>query len=184
MPDLIYYVASSLDGYIATSDGGVEWLKPFEESGEEYGWAEFYASIDGIVMGSGTYQFALDLGKWNAPDTPSWVFTSRELPVMHESITLTKEEPAELLKKLEAQGHKRLWFMGGGKLASSFRSRGLITHYIIALIPVVLGEGIPLFAPHSGQDSLKLTETKKYASGVIQLSYESEPGRLAKDDRR
>lgn len=175
MPDVIYYVASSLDGYIATEDGGVDWLNQFHGRGEDYGYMEFYASVDALVMGSRSYEFALKHGKWQSPDKPSWVFTGRDLPVLHPSITMTSDDPAKVMETIAAQGLKRVWLMGGGELAASFRMQGLITHYWIAVMPVVLGGGVPLFADAARQDVLELVEAKPYKSGIVQLYYE--PGK-------
>lgn len=171
MPDVVYYAASSLDGYIATRDGRVDWLDPFQASGEDHGFKAFYSSIDGILMGSHTYEFALGQGSWPSQDKPSWVFTHRDLPVAHRSVTLTAEEPGTLIEALEARKAKRLWLMGGGKLAASFRVAGLITGYTIAIVPVVLGGGIPLFADSQGRDSLELQESLPHPSGIVTLRY-------------
>ncbi len=87
--EVVYYVASSLDGYIATPDGGVEWLGTFQNSGDDHSCADFYRSVDGVVMGSRTYEVALRLVPWPAYDEPSWVMTSRRLPTAHRSVTCT-----------------------------------------------------------------------------------------------
>jgi dihydrofolate reductase len=81
MPQVVYYVASSLDGYIASADGSVEWLRPFQEQREDHGVTALHASVDALLLGSRTYEFALHLGQWPAPDKPSWVFTQRNLRV-------------------------------------------------------------------------------------------------------
>lgn len=176
MLDIIYYVASSLDGYIATEDGGVDWLAPFQSATEDRGAGDLHSSIDALLMGSHTYEFALQLGHWPAPDKPSWVFTHRDLRLLHPSITLTSQTPAEVIELLRARGIRRAWLMGGGKLATSFRSAGLISHFIISVFPVILGSGIPLFAPPaSPKDPLRLIEAKSFPSGIVQLSYERAP---------
>src|SRR5438067_12659295 len=173
MFEVVYYVASSLDGYIARTDGSVDWLSRFHIAGEDHGAAELEASVDVLLLGSHTYEFALKLGHWPSPDKPAWVFTHRNLRLLHPSITLTSQSPTELIGPLRARAVRRAWLMGGGKLATSFRSAGLISHFIISVFPVILGSGIPLLAPtRSGKDSLRLVETKPFASGVVQLSYE------------
>jgi dihydrofolate reductase len=173
MLEVVYYVAASLDGYIATDDGGVDWLAPFQSAREDHGAGDLYSSVDALLMGSHTYEFALKLGQWPSPDKPSWVFTRRHLPLLHPSITLTSQNPAELVELLRARGLRRAWLMGGGELATSFRSAGLLTHLVVSIFPVILGSGIPLFAPSAAcQDSLRLVEAKPFASGIVQLSYE------------
>lgn len=169
--EVIYYVASSMDGYIATPDGGVDWLTSFHCQGEDHGYAEFYASVDALLLGSDTYEVALAHGPWPSPDKPSWVFTRRKLSVVHPSVTLTSDDPSQVIASLAANGHGRAWLMGGGKLAASFRKRGLISHYRIFVVPLILGEGIPLFAPAAGPDALRLVDTTRYASGIVELGY-------------
>lgn len=171
--EVVYYAACSLDGYIATADGGVEWLMPFQTKDEDYGFVEFNKSVDVILMGSRTYEFALSLPRWPEPGKPSWVFTERSLPVAHPTVTLTDEPPMTAVRRLRSEGCQRAWLMGGGALAASFERQQLISHYAISVIPVLLGSGIPLFGPWSEEHTLRLTATERYATGVVQLRYES-----------
>ncbi len=168
--DIVYYVACSLDGFIATESGGVDWLSPYNSS--EFGYADFYAPIDALLMGSHTYEFTLGQGDWPSADKPSWVFTHRDLPVADPSVTLTHDDPTDVVDALRTEGYEHVWLMGGGELASSFLTRGLISHYMIWIIPVVLGAGIPLFSRGVAVDSLRLVETKSFSNGVVMLSYE------------
>ena len=172
MLEIVYYVACSLDGYIATVDGGVEWLSLVRISDEEHGDWKVHASIDALLLGSRTYEFALKLGQWPSPDKPAWVFTKRDLRVLHPSITLTSHSPSEVLDDLTKRGFRKAWLMGGGKLAASFHASGLISEYVISVFPVLLGSGIPLLAPHScAQDTLSLVTAKPFKSGIVQLTY-------------
>jgi dihydrofolate reductase len=86
-------------------------------------------------------------------------------------VTLTAQDPSQVVEALGARGFSRAWLMGGGELASAFRLRGLISQYVISVIPVVLGRGVPLFASAARSDSLRLIETKSFPSGIVQLSY-------------
>lgn len=173
MLEVIYSVASSLDGYIATTDGGVDWLSRFHASGEDHGAGELHSSADALLLGSRTYEFALKLGGWPSPDKPSWVFTKRALRVLHPSITLTSQSPEEVVALLGARGFRRVWLMGGGQLAASFHSEGLISRYIVSVFPVLLGAGIPFLAPHvCSPDTLRLVAAKPFASGIVQLTYD------------
>lgn len=171
--EVIYYVASSLDGYIATTDGGVEWLDLFDLAGEDHGAAKLEASVDALLLGSGSYEFVLKFGQWPS-SKPGWVFTKRKLKILHPGITLTSKTPRQVVKLLASRGMRRLWLMGGGKLAASFHEQGLITRCIISIFPVLLGAGIPLFATHSSPpDALSLAKAKSFKSGVVQLTYDS-----------
>lgn len=174
---IIYYAAASIDGFIATDEGGVGWLDPFNDRGEDYGFADFSASIDGVVMGSRTYEFALRHDPWMLPETPSWVFTKRELPVAHPSVSLTSEDPETVVAALASANHRRLWLMGGSRLAGSFEECGLISDYIFSMVPVELGSGIPLFSREGagggtdGSGAMELIKTQVFPNGVLQLSY-------------
>ena len=176
MLEIVYCVASSLDSYIATANGGVDWLTRFHAAGEDHAAGELQASVGALLLGSHTYEFALELGQWPSPDKPSWVFTHRDLRVLHPSITLTTQTPAEIAGLLESTGVRRAWLMGGGQLAASFHSAGLISRYVISIFPVLLGSGVPLFAPNTArEDSLRLTEAKPFSSGIVQLTYDRKP---------
>src|SRR5438270_10708713 len=130
MLEIIYYVASSLDGYIATADGSVDWLSRFHTAEEDHGAGKLERSVDALLLGRYTYEFALKLGHWPSPDKPSWVFTHRDLPVLHSSITLIALSPREVLDLLASRKLRRAWLMGGGKLAASFQAAELISRYI------------------------------------------------------
>lgn len=175
MVEIVYYVAASLDGYIATVDGSVDWLSSSHATGEDHGAGELQASVDALLLGSHTYEFALKLGYWPSPEKPSWVFTERDLQILHPSITLTSQRPREIVELLAARGLRRAWLMGGGKLAASFHSDRLISHYIISVFPVLLSSGVPLFAPHLSQpDTLRLVAAKPFKSGIVQLTYDAQ----------
>ena len=175
--EVIYYVASTLDGFIATRDGSVGWLSPFQAAREDHGANELQASVDALLLGSRTYEFALGFGSWPSPETPSWVFTHRKLRILHPSISLTSQQPSELVEALASRGMQRAWLMGGGTLATSFETAGLISKYVISVFPVLLGSGVPFLAPHvSRPEVLSLVAAKPFKSGVVQLTYERASG--------
>ncbi len=171
MAEIVYYVAASLDGYIATPDGGVGWLSRFEGAGEDYGYAAFYASVNAILLGSRTYEQVLTFGSWPYPGLPCWVFSRRRIEGGPPEVTVTAQSPAEVVAELEARRLGRAWLVGGGKIAASFRAQGLISEYIISVIPVILGAGLPLFGAPGPEENLRLAETTPYRSGVVQLRY-------------
>jgi dihydrofolate reductase len=170
--EIIYSVASSLDGYIATVDGGVDWLSQFHRTAEEHAAGDLESSVEALLLGSHTYEFALKLGHWPSPDKPSWVFTKRDLKVLHPSITLTSLKPRQIVESLAARGMRRAWLMGGGKLAACFHGERLISHYIISIFPILLGSGLPLFAARTSlPQALRLVTAKPFKSGIVQLTY-------------
>lgn len=169
MTTIIYYVAASLDGYIATQDGGVDWLASYDTADEDYGYAAFYDSIDGLIEGSKTYEQALQFGEWPHPGKPCWVCTRRRFERKHTEVRFTPAAPRELVSELRRRGLRRVWLVGGGRLAASFRAEGLIDEYIVSVIPTWLGAGIPLFGSPGPPENLKLLGCKPYPSGLVQL---------------
>jgi len=171
VPEVVYYVAASLDGYIATSNGGIEWLSAFEGKGEDYGYAAFYASIDAVLLGRRTYEQCLTFGEWPYRGKPCWVFSHGRMKIAEPDVTLTNQDPQQMVSELHKRRLPRAWLVGGGELAGSFRREGLISEYIVSVVPVILGAGIPLFASGGSREALKFAGTKAYPSGIVQLRY-------------
>ena len=169
--DIIYYVACSVDGFIAKIDGSVEWLDAYQGRGEDYGYGEFYSACDALIMGSHTYEVTVKFGDWPSKDKPSWVFSRRDLTVVDASVTITGLDPAAVVEEMQSKGIEQAWMMGGGKLAGSFLEAGLLTEFRVFVIPLVLGEGIPLLSGVSREHILKLTESETYPSGIVELRY-------------
>lgn len=171
MAQLIYYVAVSLDGFIAPPDGSVDWLTPYNAGGEDYGFGEFYKSVDALIEGSKTYEQTLTFDTWPHPGKPCWVVTRRKLETQQPEVRFTSLAPAELFAHVASLGHRRVWLVGGSRLAASFRAAGLITEYVLSIIPVFLGAGRPLFTGPGPAEKLRLMQSKNYPSGLVQLRY-------------
>lgn len=173
MVEIVYYAAASLDGFIATPDGGVDWLPPIEAGGEDYGYGDFYASVDAILMGSATYEQVLRHASWPYAGKPCWVFTRqrRHAKGGDANVTFTGASPDHIAQELDGQGVKRAWLVGGGKLAAAFRESGLIATYGICIVPTILGGGIPLLAPRGSIDRLMLSGCQTYPDGAVMLWY-------------
>jgi dihydrofolate reductase len=171
--EVIFYVASSLDGFIATPDGSVAWLSEFEAGDEDYGYSDFYASVDAVLLGSRTYEQALTFGAWPYVGKPSWVFSRRGYPRTPADVTVTAASPRDVVSELDARGIRRAWLVGGGAIASSFREAGLITGYIVSVMPVILGGGVALFGGPGATERLELAGSRVFDDGVVQLTYTS-----------
>ena len=171
MMEVVYYAASSLDGFIADADGGIEWLSAYQGGQEDYGYADFYSSVQALIMGRVTFAQALGFGTWPYAGKPSWVFSHRAIAAPPQNVTVTARTPAEVLAEIEAGGISRVWLVGGGELAASFRRDGLISEYIVSLIPVLLGSGVPLFGPPGPRERMTLAGCRSYENGLVQLSY-------------
>lgn len=170
MTKVILYIATSQDGFIADKDGGVGWLDPYNNiEGEDCGYHAFYKSIDGIIMGSRSYEQILGFGPWIWPGKPAFVFTANSLTVERPEVSLVHEDVATFMNQLKSQEqHQKLWLLGGAELIKSFATLGLIDECIITMIPTSLGEGIPLSLPYK---EFELTQTKECKAGIKQKIY-------------
>ena len=172
MIETVVYVATSLDGFIARPDGAIDWL-PTPPEGEDFGWADFIAGIDAIVMGRKTFEQVLTFGAWPYEGTPLVVMsrTLTELPPQLEGkATLSALEPRVLLEQLETDGHRRVYVDGGSVVQSFLRVDG-IDELIVTTVPVLLGTGIPLFGPVASDLSWSLVSSEQLFGGLVQSRY-------------
>ena len=176
MARIVYYVAASLDGFIADSTGGVDWL-PDGES-DDYRYAEFYAGVEALVMGRRTYDQALSFGPWPYPGKPAYVFTQSPPRDALPDVRFVEGSAVDFYRGIAERHSGTVWLVGGADLADQFRQSGLIDEYLVFVIPVILGRGIPLTSPrHSGESRnppptpLKLVESQSYDDGVVMLRY-------------
>ena len=144
-----YSVAASQDGYIARADGDVSWLEEMGVSTQEAGLDEFFARVGGLVMGRQTYDFIFDYGSWPYEDKPAWVCTHTKLkPLVGANLKIARSID-QVIEDADSSGIGHLWLLGGGQLASSFLTKGLLSEVHVTELPIKLGTGIPLFAAHS-----------------------------------
>jgi dihydrofolate reductase len=176
MPDCRVFIATSLDGFIARPDGGIDWLNEANElvpEGEDCGYGRFMAGIDALLIGRNTFQQVLTFGAWPYGHTPVIVLSRSltSLPAhLPGTVSLTAEEPAQLVQRLSAAGLERL-YIDGGLTIQSFLAAGLIDQITITLIPVLLGAGKPLFGPLSGHVRLELLSSHSWDFGFVQNTY-------------
>lgn len=170
--EVVYYVAASLDGFIATPDGGTDWLAPFEDGSEDYGYADFFASVDSIVMGRKTCEKSLTFGEWPYPGKPAWILSRQPIATAEPGVTVTAAGPAAVVREMDRRGLKRSWLVGGGVMATAFRAEGLLTEYVVSTVPVLPGSGIPLFASGGPRQSLRLVASRTYGNGLVQTVYQ------------
>ncbi|MDH5507293.1 MAG: dihydrofolate reductase family protein [Anaerolineae bacterium] len=171
MPKVTLYIAASLDGYIAQKDDGLDWLSLVEQPGQDYGYAEFYASVDCLVMGSSTFQLIRGFEPWPYPGKQTFVMTAQKLKSTRQDVAFLPANVDIALARIDSQGFKSIWLVGGGALTSSFARQVLIDEYIISTIPILLGEGIPLFPPPGGVGQLELLNVQHFPSGLVQSHY-------------
>jgi dihydrofolate reductase len=185
-----YYVASSLDGYIAESDDTLEWLLKYEGSFEGEGvepvaggYERYYEGVGALVMGSRTYEFILgelaEGGDWPYKGKAAWVLSSRDLPEPEGEdvdVRITGANVSELYDEMiAAAGERDLWVVGGGNVASQFADEGLLDEVLVTVVPVVLGDGRPLFDRRLPGGAMRLTGTRPFDNGMVELRYEITP---------
>jgi dihydrofolate reductase len=157
MRKLILYIAASLDGYIARRNDDLDWLPQPDEAG----YNEFIKGIDVILMGRKTYDVCKKFDPW--PYTQRCiVFTRHPQKYHHENVVFTDENPLDVLAKLRKEHGKDIWLEGGSELIKVFHERRLIDEYVIAIIPVTIGDGIPLFVKSDATVKLQLSAIKEY----------------------
>ncbi len=140
-----YYVASSLDGYIAKEDGDVSWLEELNISMEDAGYDEFYSTVNALVMGRKTYEIIVSSGQWPYGEKSVWVCSGNKITPIECCSLQDGNTPKEVCKAANEMNIKHLWLVGGGSLASSFVESNLLTNRSLSLMPILLGSGIKLF---------------------------------------
>jgi dihydrofolate reductase len=172
-PTCSVYIATSLDGFIARSDGSIDWLAAVERAGEDYGYKVFFDSIDTLVMGRKTYETALGFGAWGYEGKRCVVLTHAPLATQHGEEFYSGDLPA-LVERLGAEGAKRI-YVDGGSVLSQFLALGLIADVTVSLIPVLLGDGVRLTQRLGGDVRLRLARSRSFESGLVQLEYQVAP---------
>ncbi|MBY0466770.1 MAG: dihydrofolate reductase family protein [Burkholderiales bacterium] len=170
------YIATSLDGFIARKDGSIDWLMAANATvpaGEDCGYAAFMRTVDVLIMGRHTYEQVAGFEPWPYEGKRVVVLSSKEIAFRQgPSIQLERsaETPHDLLKRMSAEGCKHA-YIDGGKVIQSFLSNGLIDKLTITVIPVLIGEGRPLFASVPNDTKLTLAQSKAYDFGFVQTTY-------------
>ena len=164
------YTATSLDGFLARPDGGIDWLA----TEGDYGYARFYDSIDTVVMGRRTYETALSFGAYPYPDRTGFVFSRERAGTIDENVTFLAEDVEEFVRSLRLRPGRDVWLVGGGELARAFFEKNLIDELQLFVHPILLGAGLPLFLPRPGDLRLRLLRCRSWPNGLVELHYERE----------
>jgi dihydrofolate reductase len=166
------HVAMSLDGRIARADGSVDWLEAYPS--EEFGLDDFYARVDTIVMGRGTYDAAVRMGAWPYGDKPVVVLTTRPLEDGPTGVEVRAGDAAAVAAEIERRGDRLVWLMGGGQMVRAFAAIGRLDVLEMAVIPVVLGTGPALFPSGTSEMRLRLVRCEARSGGALHMVYERE----------
>ena len=164
------FIGTSVDGFIARPNGDLDFLPP---GGEPHGYNEFIASVDAIVIGRKTFETVLTMEDWPYADKRVVVLSSRPLDLSGAGgvVEQMTGPPADIVSRLAASGAHNL-YVDGGVTIQGFLRAGLIQRLIITRVPVLIGEGVPLFGTLSQDIRLRHIGTRHYPSGLVQSEYE------------
>lgn len=173
MRKLSLFIATSLDGYIAKPNDDLDFLKLVEKEGEDYGYAEFTANIDTIIIGRKTYDWVVrEIGAshYNNEERNVYVITKTKRQSVGKTIFYTGN-PIELVQQLKNGNGKDIYCDGGAEIINELLKSELIDEFIISIVPVLVGDGIRLFKDGRPEQQLELVNSKTFDTGLIQLHY-------------
>ena len=167
MRKVTLYIAASLDGYIAGPEDDLDWL---EAGGSlEYGYKDFYDSIDTTLMGNSTYKVVLTAAEaFPYPEKTNFVFTRGPLPPDTQHVRFVSGDIVAFVGTMKDGPGKGIWLVGGGQINTAMVNAGLIDEIILTVFPIILGEGLPLFAPGADLTTFKTVGCKSYETGLVQ----------------
>ena len=165
------FIGTSLDGFIARTDGALDFLPP--GGGEPHGYDEFMATVDALVIGRNTYDTVLTFDAWPYSGKPVFVLSTRTLTPAPAGAIMERLSgpPAQIVSHLTVRGIRHI-YVDGGITIQGFLRAGLIQRLTITRVPVLIGSGIPLFGTLPHDIALKHIATRHYASGLVQSEYE------------
>ncbi len=172
MGNVIVYIATSLDGFIARKDDDISWLDPFTAGGEDYGYAEFIKNVGTAIMGARTWEQSLLHPERLLGGIKTFVITRRELPLPPATdAVLWHGTPADLVARIRKDSEKDIYVVGGGQVISQFIDEGLVDEIRLFIVPVLLKEGVPLFSRLQNEIHLRTAESVVYPGGIVKLRY-------------
>jgi len=169
MRKVVLGVGISLDGYIARLNGDVDFLfMP-----KDYSMGPFFKTIGAAIMGRKTLEDGLRMSGGSLPKSPYkyYVMSRSKPPGERDGVVFTNKSPAALVSQIRKSPGKNIWLMGGGEVARDFLKADLVDEIYLGIVPVLIGEGIPLFPPGFPQREFALVENKTYSKGLIALKY-------------
>jgi dihydrofolate reductase len=170
---IIVNAGTSADGFIARPDGDIDWLTSRPKPAGFYDMVKFTASVDAKILGRNTYEKSLELGATFGGKDKTYVFSSSAPAAPPPNgVEFVSEPIAAFAQRVRRSAGKNIWMMGGGGIIASFLDAGAIDEFIITVMPVMIGDGIPLIARRHRHVELKLLSSRQFDDGVVQLRYE------------
>jgi dihydrofolate reductase len=172
MKKIKLYIAASIDGYIARSDGELDWLMKFPVTpNENYGYNDFDETVDTVIMGGRTYRDILCMDfVWPYKGKKTYVISRTQL-MKKDDVEFMTENIIENISQLRETEGKDIWLVGGGEIIAMLLDKEMVEEMIITYIPVTLGNGIRLFSDCSKESKWTLRDTKSYPNNVLQATY-------------
>ena len=174
MRKVILYSAQSLDGYIAKKDGKIDWLHDtrLNLEGEDFGYSQFYESVDTVLQGYSTYKLIADMGVENPYlGKKNYVFSRKTSLQSNDSVTFVNENPASFVKKLKEEPGQDIWLIGGGQINGQLLKAGFIDQLILTVIPVMLGDGIRIFETGELENWFHFQNCQSFENGMVQMHF-------------
>lgn len=176
IPRTTVYIATSLDGFIARTNGDIDWLPQDADiaADGDHGYEALMESVDALVMGRHTFEKVLTFGGWHYGEKPVVVLGTQPVPIpsrLPSTVEWMSGTPTDIVTRLAARGHHHL-YIDGGVTIQRFLEAGLIQRLIITRIPILIGRGIPLFGPLDEDIRLHHIQTRSFPSGLVQSEYE------------
>lgn len=173
-PRIKLYIATSLDGFIAREDGSIDWLTEYDNNPEtDYGYSEFYASIGTVLMGRKTYEQVLGFGDWPYGEKKSYVFTRQKEPLhLEKNVEFISGDIGKFVRQLKENTEEDIWLVGGSQLIKAFLEENLVEDFIVFVVPIILGSGIPLFDRIGKEIRLRTGKVERYENGLVRVEYE------------
>lgn len=171
--NVILYIASSVDGFIAKENQDIDWLSIVERPGEDYGYGAFVDTVDTVIMGRKTYEKVLSFGiEFPHKDKKCYVI-SRTKTGHDENVEFYGGNLKKLIEDLKSSEGKNIFIDGGAEVIRELKSLNGIDEYVISYIPIMLGKGIRLFKETEAESQLELVESRTFESGLVQVTYKT-----------
>lgn len=164
------FIAMSLDGFIATKSNGLDWLQIVQDSQQDYGYQEFMDSVDTLLLGRNTYDVVCGFGEWPYHGKRVVVLSHRPIVPIADEIQM-EGSLKSVIEELRKRGAQKI-YLDGGNLIQQALKENVVDSLTLSIVPIILGDGIPLFARIDRLQRLKSTGVQSFPSGLVQLKYE------------